>query len=145
MNNCCNPNCQIQSLWKNIHRLSREIANIETGSGSTQISVGTVETVDVPYLTITGNPTQGYIINIGFPQSGSSTDNYKGEFDTVQDLTNAASNPVLNDYGYIQQSNSFWYYSPTLEQFINQEVTASQYMAYPEAVREEINFIIIPG
>lgn len=120
-----------------------------TGTGGTPtISVGTVETVpdgSEPYLTITGDGSDGYIVNVGFPSPSASNPNYKGEYDTSEELISENPNSVLGDYGYSNDTNSFWYYSPTLGTYVNQEVTVSEYMAHSTEVRDEIPFIIIPG
>lgn len=121
-------------------------AQIPSGGGGTTISAGTIETVPTgsEYMTITGDSESGYVINIGFPKS-SSTNNYKGEYDTSAELIADNPNSVLADYGYVKETSSFWYYSPTLETYINQNVTASQYGAYEQAVKDEIPFIIVAG
>lgn len=138
------PSCSdFAFLQSQINQLK---AQIPTSAGGTTISPGTIETVPAgsEYMTITGDSESGYVINIGFPES-SGTGNYKGEYGTSAQLIADNPNSVLADYGYVNETSSFWYYSPTLGTYVNQNVTASQYSSYEQAVKDEIPFIIVAG
>lgn len=139
----CSALCRLQMQ---INFMQAQINGLPSGGGTTTIEVGTVEVVPEgdQYFTITGNPESGYVINVGFPQSSGSS-SYKGEYETSAELITNNPDSVLADYGYVNETSSFWYYSPTLGTYVNQNVSATEYMAYSEEVRSEIPFIIIPG
>lgn len=71
--------------------------------------------------------------------------NYKGEFADEAAITAAYATAVLGDYAYNTETASFWYWSPTLSAWVNQEITATAYMALSDAAKKDVPYIIIAG
>lgn len=71
--------------------------------------------------------------------------NYKGEFADEAAITAALATAVKGDYTYNTETSSFWYWSDTLSSWVNQEITASAYMALTDAAKADVPYIIIAG
>lgn len=70
--------------------------------------------------------------------------NYKGEFADEAALVAEYATATLGDYAYSTETSSFWYWSPTLSEWVNQEITATAYLALTADAKADVPYIIVP-
>lgn len=140
------PSCRdIRRLQIQINELRQLISGGGTG-GLTTITVGTVETVPAgsEYFTIPGSPQTGYVMNIGFPRSESGSSDFLGTYENSASLITANPNAELGQYGFVSETNSYWYWSEINQTFVDQNITANNYLALSDEEKSEIDWIIVP-
>lgn len=69
---------------------------------------------------------------------------WKGEFRTLNELQIAFPVAYKPDFAFVQETDSFWYWSQTLGQWVNQDITSSDYELLTPEQRESIPYIIVP-
>ena len=71
---------------------------------------------------------------------------YKGEFEDEAALIAAYPAATPSDYAYVTDTQSFWYWNAELSTaaWVNQQITATAYMALTTAQRAAVPYIIVP-
>lgn len=76
------------------------------------------------------------------PPGGSSP--YKGEYPTEAALSVAYPTANQADYAFVEATGTFWYWNAVLGQWVNQEITAADYMALDVGARGAVPYVIVP-
>lgn len=84
-------------------------------------------------------------IPIGQLPSGA-VETYKGEFATSALLIAAFPTGSTADYSYVTGTSSYWYWNSglTVPAWVNQEITATAYLALTAAAKARVPYIIVP-